>query len=393
MSVFDWNPVRTETDSMKWDVKPGELPMWVADMDFATCPAVQEAIEKRAAHGIYGYTLVPDSWYEAYRSWWQTRHNFPIQKDWLMFCTGVVPAISSMVRKLTYPAENVVVLSPVYNIFYNSIYNNGRNILESPLAYADGLYRIDWTDLEAKLADPQTSLLIFCNPHNPCGRIWTREELVKVADLCGKYGVTVISDEIHCDLTRPGKGYIPFASVSETAARISASCLSPSKAFNLAGLHTAAICVPDPFLRHKVWRGINTDEIAEPEVFACLAAETAYTQGAGWLDELNTYIYGNREIAETFIDEQISPLKVVKADATYLVWIDCSALTDNTDELQAFLREKTGLYLSEGSEYGTGGASFLRLNAACSHERLEEGLQRLKDGIALWQSEHTSKNK
>ena len=209
-SIFDKETDRRGTGSMKWDVTPEELPMWVADVDFETAPAVQEAIRERAAHGVFGYTLIEDDWYEAYQNWWKIRHNFEIPRDWLIFCTGVVPAISSIVRKMTTAAEKVVVLTPVYNIFFNSIYNNGRNILESPLKYENGAYSIDFEDLEEKLADPQTSLMIFCNPHNPVGKIWDKETLEKVGDLCVKHHVLVLSDEIHCDLTEPGEGLCSF---------------------------------------------------------------------------------------------------------------------------------------------------------------------------------------
>lgn len=381
---FDQPVDRSHTDSMKWTVADGELPMWVADMDLQTCPAVSRAIQQRAAHGIYGYTLIPDEWYDAYIHWWKTRHNFTMEKEWLMFCTGVVPAISSMVRRLSHPAENVVLLTPVYNIFYNSILNAGRNVLECELQEQNGVYSIDWDAFEACLAQPQTTLLIFCNPHNPVGKIWSAEEIERIAHLCSKYGVRVISDEIHCDLTLPGTSYTPFASVSDTAARISATCLSPSKAFNIAGLHTAAIMVPDSFLRHQVYRGINNEEIAEPEVFACIAAIAAYTKGAEWLDGLNAYLAENRRITEAFCKDNIPSLSVIHSQATYLIWLDCRKITDNADALQQFLRTHAGLYLSEGSEYGKGGEAFLRLNAACSRKTLMEGLKRLKKGIDLY---------
>ena len=217
---FDKRTDRRNTGCMKWDVKENELPMWVADMDFETAPQITQALIKRAEQGIFGYTLIPDEWYEAYQNWWRSRHQFEIEKDWLIFCTGVVPAISSIVRKMTCVAENIVVLTPVYNIFFNSILNNGRNVLESRLSYKDGTYEIDFADLEEKLARPQTSMLIFCNPHNPVGKIWDRETQQKIGELCDKYHVLVLSDEIHCDLTEPGKDYIPFASVSDTCRKL-----------------------------------------------------------------------------------------------------------------------------------------------------------------------------
>ena len=236
---FDEPVNRRNTHSLKWDVKEQELPMWVADMDFQTAPDIQEAIRERAAHGVFGYSIVPEEWYQAYMGWWERRHHFSMEKEWLVFCTGVVPAISSMVRKLTTAGENVLVQTPVYNIFFNSIVNSGRNIAENPLRYDGNTYQMDFEDLERKLSDPQTTLMILCNPHNPVGRIWSREELEQVGKLCRKYHVTVISDEIHGDLTSPGQEYIPFASVSENCKNTSITCMAPTKAFNLAGLQTA----------------------------------------------------------------------------------------------------------------------------------------------------------
>ncbi len=232
---FDTPVDRRGTDSYKWDVKDGELPMWVADMDFKTAPEITAAIQRRAEHGVYGYSLVPDEWYDAVTGWWRRRHSFNIEKEWLIFCTGVVPAVSSIVRKLTTVAEKIVVLSPVYNIFYNSIVNNGRRVLECSLAYSDGVYDIDWDGLETALSDTQTTMLIFCNPHNPVGKIWDRDTLARVGEMCRRNHVTVISDEIHCDVTDPGRGYVPFASASETCRSISVTCVAPTKCFNMAG--------------------------------------------------------------------------------------------------------------------------------------------------------------
>ncbi|MBR4467699.1 MAG: aminotransferase class I/II-fold pyridoxal phosphate-dependent enzyme, partial [Clostridia bacterium] len=250
---YDFDTVydRRNTGSVKWDVKESELPMWVADMDFKAAPEILEAMEKRVQHGIFGYMDIPDEWYEAYVSWWENRHEFRMDKEGLIFCTGVIAALSSIVRKLTTPNENVLIQTPVYNIFVNSTVNNGCRVLESPLVYdPDAVsYAVDFDDLEKKLADPQTSLMILCNPHNPVGKIWDRETLARVGELCEKHHVTVVSDEIHCDVATPGKGYIPFASVNETCRRISVTLLSPAKAFNLASLHSAAVYVSDPFLR------------------------------------------------------------------------------------------------------------------------------------------------
>ena len=378
---FDQVINRRNTNSLKWDVKENELPMWVADMDFETAPEIQEAIQKRAAHGIFGYSILPDEWYEAYIGWWERRHHVTFEKDWLIFTTGVVPAISSIVRKLTTPAEKVVIQTPVYNIFYNSILNNGRVVLESPLQYDGKEYHMDLADLEKKLSDPQTSLMILCNPQNPAGKIWDRETLEKIGELCAKYHVVVVSDEIHCDLTDPQKEYVPFASVSEICAQNSITCIAPTKAFNIAGMQTAAVVVPNDTLRHKVWRGLNTDEVAEPNVFAVDAAIAAFTKGEPWLNALREYIAENKKQVVAFLETELKEITVVPSEATYLLWLDCSRITDDTKTFARFLREQTGLYVSAGAQYGGDGNKFLRMNVACPRSTLEDGITRLQLGF------------
>ena len=379
---FDTPVDRRHTGSLKWDVEDGELPMWVADMDFRTAPEVRAAIEKRAAHGVFGYNVVPDAWYEAYTGWWRKRHSFAMRKEWLIFCTGVVPAISSIVRKLTTPAEKVLLQPPVYNIFYHSVRNNGRQVVENELLYEDNAYRIDFDDLEKKLADPQVTMMILCNPHNPVGKIWDRDTLARIGELCRLHHVLVLSDEIHCDLTDPGVSYVPFASVSETCRDNSITCIAPTKAFNLAGLQTAAVCVPDEVLRHKVWRGLNTDEAAEPNAFAVDAAVAAFTQGGGWLDELREYLYRNKETAAAYIAERIPRLRTVPSQATYLMWLYDTAGGQKAAQTAAHIRQTAGLWLSDGAQYGAGGADFLRLNVACPRTVLLDGLDRLARGLA-----------
>ena len=383
--IFDELVNRRNTHSLKWDVKEHELPMWVADMDFQTAPEIQEAIRERVSHGVFGYSIVPEEWYQAYMGWWERRHHFSMEKEWLVFCTGVVPAISSMVRKLTTAGENVLVQTPVYNIFFNSIVNNGRNIAESPLQYDGNTYQMDFEDLERKLSNPQTTLMILCNPHNPVGRIWSREELEQVGELCRKYHVTVISDEIHCDLTSPDQEYIPFASVSENCKNTSITCMAPTKAFNLAGLQTAAVAVPSPNLRHKVWRGLNTDEVAEPNSFAVEAAVAAFTKGEAWLDALREYIHENKNFVENFLKKEDLHIRLVPSQATYLLWLDCQEMQGCAAEFTQYLREYTGLYLSDGQQYGESGCSFIRMNIACPKSRLEDGLKRLAEGVRSYE--------
>ncbi len=380
---FDTVLNRRGTNSLKWDVPENELPLWVADMDFATAPAIVNALKNRMECEAFGYSIIPEEWNKAYVGWWKRRYGYEMEDDSLIFCTGVVPAISSIVRKVTTPAENVVILTPVYNIFFNSIVNNGRNILQCPLANENGTFSINWERFEADLANPQTSLLIFCNPHNPVGRIWSKEEIARVGELCKKHGVTVISDEIHCDITKPGKRYIPFASVSETCKEICITCIAPTKTFNIAGLQTAAVAVANSTLRHKVWRGLNTDEVAEPNVFAIQAAIAAYNESEPWLNELLKYIQGNREIVTDFMAKEIPQIKLIESEATYLLWLDCRDYCKkrgiNSEELEADIRKNAQVFISKGSIYGDAGEGFLRMNIACPKATLQEALKRLKE--------------
>ena len=379
---FDHVPDRRGSGSVKWDVGERELPMWVADMDFPTCPAVQAALEVRVAHGVFGYTDVTEDWRRAVCGWFSRRHGLEADPDWLIFSTGVVPILSSTVRKLTTPNENVLLLTPVYNIFYNSILNNGCRPLEVPLLYRNGEYSIDFAALEAGLADPQTTLMILCNPHNPIGKIWDRETLARIGSLAARHHVTVISDEIHCDLTDPGRDYVPFASVSEECRKNCVVCFAPTKTFNLAGIQTAGAMVPDPFLRHKIRRALNTDEVAEPNVFAIPAAVAAYNGGDEWLDALRIYLYANKQTVRDYIAEHLPRLRVIPGEATYLVWLDCGAYTSDSRALAEDIRKKTGLFLSCGTQYGRGGETFLRMNVSCPRDRVLDGLDRLRCALS-----------
>ena len=352
MFDFDSEIDRTGTLSCKWDVDKNELPMWVADMDFETPPPIKDAMIKRAEHGVFGYSYSPDEFFESISRFYERRHGFRIPTEWMVYSGGVVAAVSSMVRKLTTPAEKVLIQAPVYNIFYNSILNNGRVVLSSDLVYDGEKYSIDFEDLEQKMADKQTSLMILCNPHNPVGKVWTKDELARIGELASKHGVTVVSDEIHCDITAPGVEYTPFASVNDLCADISVSCVSGSKTFNIAGLQSACVYAKNPHLRHKVYRGLNTDEVGEPNAFAMCANIAAYTQCDEWVDELREYLWQNRLYCEKFISENIPSLKVTKAEATYLLWVDISALSSDSVDFCNKLRAATGLYVSNGRAYG-----------------------------------------
>ena len=383
---FDELTDRTNISSVKWNVKEGELPMWVADMDFKAAPELIKAFKDRLDQGTFGYTYIDDEWYNSYIKHWMERYNYKIEKDWLFFSTGVIPSISSAVRRLSEVANNVVLLTPIYNTFFNSIINNGRHPLTSDMIYKDGNYEIDYKDLESKLSLEETSLMIFCNPHNPIGKVWTREEMEKIGALCSKYNVTVISDEIHCDLTKPNVRYTPFASVNKTNSMISITCIAPTKSFNLAGIQTSAVFSENPKLKHLVERGLNTDECAEPNVLALVAPKVCYKEGTKWLDELNLYIDNNRKYVKEFLKKNLSDVTLVEGDALYLLWLDFSKITNNTTELRDFIREKTGLFLSDGEEYRGNGLSFLRMNIATQLERVKDGMNRLKKGIELYKN-------
>lgn len=382
---FDERINRKNSNSYKWDVQADELPMWVADMDFKTAPCVVEAIEKRLLQDAFGYSTVTDSFKQSIINWWQRRHHWNIQLDWILFCTGAVPAISSMVRKLTEPNDQIVVLSPIYNIFYNSISNNHRKVVESPMIYREGNYQIDFTDLEEKLAASTSRLLIFCNPHNPTGQVWDEITLKRICELCMKYHVTIITVELHCDLTHPSFSYTLLASISKEIEQIAITCVSASKAFNLAGLQSSAIIIANKTLRALAERGINTDEVAEPNVFAIQAMQAAFEDGESWLIALNQYLAENLVYIQKFIEQNLPQVRLVSSQATYLAWLDCSRFCQNTDELTEFIREKTGLIVSSGTIFRGNGTSFLRLNYACPKSQLNDGLTRLQKAISAYQ--------
>ncbi|MCR4892725.1 MAG: pyridoxal phosphate-dependent aminotransferase [Lachnospiraceae bacterium] len=388
MEAFDFDKLidRRNTNSMKWHVEEGELPMWVADMDFETAPAIKESLQQRVNQGVFGYSCMPDEWAEAYRTWWKTRYNTDIQKEELFFCTGVIPAISSIIRKVTSPAEKVLVQSPVYHMFYHCTEDNGRQVAENTLIYRDGSYHIDWEDLEEKIKDPQTSLFLLCNPHNPTGQIWDRETLIRLGELCAENGVLVVSDEIHCDLTDPGFTYVPYASLPDNIRKNSIICLAPTKTFSIPGIQTAAIQISDPILRHKIQTAVRDDNIGSPNVFSTDAAIAAYTRGGPWLDSVREYIFHNKEYIRDYLTQHIPEIKAVPSEATYLLWLDCTALTEDSRIFSKFIREETGLFLSDGWAFGTGGESFLRMNTAAPMSRIQDAMKRLDKAVAAWKA-------
>ncbi|MFH9089674.1 MalY/PatB family protein [Streptomyces sp. NPDC017673] len=380
---------RSTSHSLKWSGPPGELPMWLADMDFPAAPEIVDAIRARADSGLFGYTQLDEEYAHALSAWWARRHGFAVAADWVVYCAGVLPAVSSLLRRMTAPGDQVVVLPPVYHVFFELITGNGRRVLPSDLRYDGTGYRIDFADLERKLAASRTRVLLFCNPHNPTGNLWDAPVLERIGELCARHDVLVVSDEIHGDLTTPGHAYTPFASVSPLCARTSVTCVSPTKTFNLAGLQTGALLVPDPALRAAVARGLHADWIGYPNVFAADATLAAYAHGERWLDGLRAVVTANRRRATRFLADEVPELRVVASDATYLMWIDCAALTADTEHLCAFLRDRTGLHLSAGAEFRGNGSRFVRVNVACQPVRLEDALGRLRAGVRAYRSEHS----
>ena len=355
--------------------------MWVADMDFETAPAVRAALEKRAAHGIFGYSVIPDEYFSSLADYREARDGYRPSPEKMIYVSGVVAAISSLVRRFSEVGESVLIQAPVYNIFYNSILNNKRKVLSSDLIYENGGYRVDFSDLEAKLSRPDVRLMILCNPHNPVGRVWSAEELSRIGELCSLHGVRVISDEIHCDFIRPGVKFTPFAAASDTCRKISLTCLSASKTFNLAGLQSAALSVYDDELRRIAYRAVNDDEVGEPNSFSMSACIAAYTEGREWVDSLVEYVFENRRIVEAELARRLPRLKVVSADATYLCWIDISAYEEDSVAFVEKLRRASGLYLSDGAEYGACARGFVRMNLATQRARIFDGIERLCSGV------------
>lgn len=374
---FDNLPNRRNTNSYKWDVKENELPLTVADMDFKTCPAVIDAIKQKAVIGAYGYTYIPDEYFQAYQSFWKKRHHIEFDTSWMIYTSGIVAATSSIVRSMTNAGDKVVVLEPVYNIFYNSILNNKREVSTSSLIYRDGKYSIDFDDLENKLQDEKATLLIFCNPHNPVGKIYTYEELKKVGDLARKHNVTVLCDEIHCDIVDPGKEYIPFYAVPSNQ-DICITAISCGKAFNLAGMQSACIVIKNSDIKKKVERAFNNDEVAEPNFFAIEANIAALKNGEDWLNEVNEYIFVNKTLFKAYVSKEIPKLHIVDSDATYLLWVDVSEYGCDSSLIASELREKTGLIVSAGNIYGPSGESFVRINLATSKANIMDALERMK---------------
>ena len=386
MNKYDFvnAPDRSMTDSVKWHVKKGDLPMSIADMDFKTAPEIIAAMKEKISLGVFGYEWPENDYFNAVADWYEKEHGHRPEQEWLIFTTGVVPAISAVVRRISNIGDNVLVQAPVYNVFYNSIENNGRHVLSNDLQFDGSNYTVDWEDLEQKLALPLTTLMIFCNPHNPVGKVWTQAEVQKIADLCFKHHVVLLSDEIHGDLVREGPDYTPAFSVNGPARDNVISLVSPSKTFNVAALHAATAIVPNNNLRAMVNRGLNSDEIAEPNLLAIPGTIAAYEHGHDWLQALIKQLNVNFTYAQEFIGNNLPQVKVVSGKATYLIWLDVEQISTDSQELADYLEKKTGLVLSPGSIYRGNGHNFLRMNLACPLAMVKDGLERLKTGLTQY---------
>ena len=376
---FDEIVPRRNTNSLKWDAAANDrvIPMWVADMDFRTAPAITEAVVRRAQHGIFGYTKVPDAFYDAITGWFERRHRFAIQKDWILYTTGVVPAISAVIKALTVPGDRVIVQTPVYHCFFSSIRNNQCEIAANELIYKDGVYRIDFDDLDRKASDPKAKLLLLSSPHNPVGRVWTNDELTRIGEICLRNQVTVISDEIHSDLVFAGHRHIPFASINEAFLQNSVTCTSPSKTFNTAGLQCAYLLAADETIRRKIDRAINIHEICDVNSFAADALIAAYNEGEEWLEALKLYLYDNYRCLKSFLETELSCVKVLPLEATYLAWLDVSASGQSSNLIAKHLLCHENLWVNAGTLFGANGEGFLRLNMACPRQLLVENFHKL----------------
>lgn len=377
---------RRGTDSYKWDSAPEAdiIPLWVADMDFETFPGITEALQRRVAHGIFGYTRVPEAYYEAVCNWFGKHHGWHINREDIIYTSGVVPAVSAVIKALTLPGDQVIVQGPVYNCFFSSIRNNGCETVSNSLIYnkEELRYEIDFDDLERKLAHERARLMLLCNPHNPGGRVWTRDELTRVAELCRKYGVRVVSDEIHCELTLYDNEYVPFGSLPDELSRGSITCCSPSKAFNTAGLQIANIVCRDAEVRNRIDRAININEVCDVNPFGVIALQAAYSdEGYEWLTQLRAYISSNYDLLRERFARELPKCKVMRMEGTYLAWIDCSELHFSSDEIEEMLMHENEVWVNAGSMYGTEGAAFIRINMACTSELLNEGITRIVNGL------------
>jgi len=375
--------VRKNTNSIKWDRDPKKdlIPMWVADMDFQTPIEIRKAFSERIEHGIFGYTFFPDTYYNSIIRWVQKQFNWKIEKDHIKYSPGIIVALNVCIQAYSQPGDKIIVQMPVYHVFFHSIENNGRQIVNNQLNFDEKqkTYFIDWEDLERKLNDSRVRMLIFCSPHNPTGRVWAKEELEKLCQLCEKYNVVLISDEIHSDLIFKPNKHIPTALINPN---ITVTLISPSKTFNLSGLSSSVIIIPNKQLNDKYSNTATNFGLFGGNVFGTIATEIAYTKCDYWLDKLLIYLENNIEYVKKYCEEKLNGLlKIIDHQATYLIWIDCKSLSMNPDELDKFFKEKANVWLNNGAEFGKGGEGFMRMNIAFPKSIIEEAM--LKIEIAL----------
>lgn len=380
---FDREIDRKKTNSLKYDfaVERGRdvdvLPLWVADMDFQAPKPVLDALQNAVSHGIFGYSEVKGEYFDALYRWFDSRFDWQPKSEWLVKTPGVVFALAMAVRALTKEGDSVLIQPPVYYPFFEVIRDNNRKIVESPLLLTDGHYEIDFDDLEEKITSQNVKLFLLCSPHNPVGRVWTKEELQKLGELCDRYHVFVVADEIHCELVYEGHDYTPFASLSERFRQNSVTCVSPSKAFNLAGLQIANIITADEGVRRRIDRAININEVCDVNPFGVIATIAAYNEGGAWLDALRKYLWENYEYLYRFFEQRLPQYPVLPLEGTYLVWIDCRASSIGSDATTLRLQEEQKLMVNSGTLYGPGGEGFIRLNIACPRTLLADGLERI----------------
>ena len=389
---FDELVERRGTGCVKWDETKGEelssppseglgevIPLWVADMDFKAAPAIQEAVRRRAEHGVFGYAVVGDDYYDAVISWFARRHNWTIRREEILYTTGVVPAVSAALKALTLPGERVVTLTPAYNCFFSSIRNTGCELAECRLRWnRNERFEIPWDELEALCRDERTTVFLLCNPHNPTGRVWTKEELERMNDICMKHGVKVVSDEIHCELVMPGHRFQPFAAVSEACRQNSVILNSPSKSFNTAGLQIANIVCAQPEWRRRIDRAVNINEVCDVNPFGPVALIAAYNESEDWIDALNAYLWDNYRALCDFVAEHLPQWRVRPLEGTYLVWIDITATGLTAQQYADRLMDKARVWVNPGTMYGPqSGEGYIRLNIACPRSRLMEALERI----------------
>ncbi|AMM91880.1 MalY/PatB family protein [Peribacillus simplex] len=384
---FDQEIRRLNTDCEKWDKLESQfgvkdvIPMWVADMDFQSPQPIIEALKQRVEHGVYGYTLRPDSYMESIVSWLKRRHRWSIEKEWITHSPGVIPALSLAIQSFTQKGDKIIIQPPVYHHFARVIQANGREIVNNPLKLENGHYSIDFADLEAKM-DSTVKMLILCSPHNPIGRVWSKEELTRLGQICMKHNILVVADEIHCDFVYKTHTHIPFASISEEFANHSLTCIAPSKTFNLMGVQTSSIIIPNQQLRDRYDRELNTLSIGSPNIFGVVALEAAYRHGEEWLDQLLEYLQGNLEFTLNYFSKSIPQIKVIQPEGTYLVWLDCRELGFSVKELDEFMLRKARVAMNEGLIFGMEGEGFMRLNIACPRSMLKNALDGIEKAIS-----------